>query len=77
MHSSSSSANGTPVVFISPGDDRLDSFGSRVVVQDRSDGHHGTVGDGCRWPQWHCRLLLPIQKSTLVVRTDGHTDSVG
>jgi hypothetical protein len=55
-------------------------------VQDRSDGHHGAVGDGCRWPQWRCRLLLPIQKSTpvvvpvstgLVPCTNGHIDTVG
>jgi hypothetical protein len=55
----------------------------------RSDGHHGAVGDGCRWPQWHCRRSLPIRKSTPVVlpvipvlflfvlRTNGHTDTVG
>jgi hypothetical protein len=22
-----------------------------------TNGHHGAVGDGCQWPQWHCRLL--------------------
>jgi hypothetical protein len=34
------------------------------------DGHHGAVGDGCRWPHWHCRLLIDSV-------ANGHVDTVG